>query len=282
VRIRTIKPEFWTDLKVSSLSYLARLLFIGLWNLADDEGRFKSDPRILKGFIFPVDDTTTVKAIAGALRELSGSTLVVLREIDGEQYGCCPNFRKHQVINKPSKSKLPEFTEDYRSTTVVLPEDSHTEREREREREVEMEGDAGKPESSPSAAEQVIDGKGLGKRIKNPKLSPQQVDDIYAAYPRKEKPRDAKLAIEKAFKLKECREAADWHEDRDDKDNIDMAYEFLLDRTKRYALYCAKHENDLKRNGKNYIPHPATWFNSQSYLIDHESNKHILHDAIPY
>ena len=46
MRIRTIKPDFWTDAKVSKLTYLARLLFIGLWNVADDEGRFKSDPRI--------------------------------------------------------------------------------------------------------------------------------------------------------------------------------------------------------------------------------------------
>jgi len=137
------------------------------------------------------------------------------------------------------------------------------------------------PESSPSASGQVIEGQGVGKRIKNPKLSQQQVDDIYAAYPRKEKPRDAKLAIEKAFKLPECREAAEWHEDRDDSDNIDMVYEFLLERTKRYALYCAKHEGDLKRNGQNFIPYPQTWFNAQSYLIDHETNKHILQDAIP-
>ena len=30
-RIRTIKPEFWTDEKIIELSLPARLLFIGLW-----------------------------------------------------------------------------------------------------------------------------------------------------------------------------------------------------------------------------------------------------------
>ena len=278
MRIRTIKPEFWTDGKVSSLSYLARLLFIGLWNHADDDGRFKSDPRILKGFLFPVDDKTKVADIHGALTELSLSALVFLTEIDGEQYGCCPNFKKHQKINRPTPSRLPEVTESSVSPHGVFSEPSLTERER----EVEREGDTGKPESSPSASGQVIEGKGLGKRIKNPRMSADQINAIYAAYPRKEKPRDAKLAIEKAFKAKDTREAADWHEDRDDSDNVDMTFEFLLEKTQAYADYCLKHEGDLKRNGQNFIPYPATWFNAQSYLIDHETNKHILHDEVPY
>ena len=37
-RIRTIKPEFWTDEKVVTLPFEARLLFIGMWNFCDDEG----------------------------------------------------------------------------------------------------------------------------------------------------------------------------------------------------------------------------------------------------
>jgi hypothetical protein len=154
MRIRSIKPEFWTDAKVSSLGYLARLLFIGLWNHADDEGRFKSDPRILKGFLFPVDDKTTVKDIAGALSELSVSTLVLLTEIDGEKYGCCPNFKKHQKINRPTPSKLPEVTESSVSTHGVISDRSLTEREREVEREGEMERDF-KPRAKLAAAANI-------------------------------------------------------------------------------------------------------------------------------
>ena len=37
-RIRTIKPQFWDDLKIGRLSRDARLLYIGLWNFADDLG----------------------------------------------------------------------------------------------------------------------------------------------------------------------------------------------------------------------------------------------------
>ena len=48
-RIRTIKPEFWEDEKLANFSFAARLFFIGLWNIADDQGVFKNNPVLLKG-----------------------------------------------------------------------------------------------------------------------------------------------------------------------------------------------------------------------------------------
>ena len=47
-RIRTIKPQFWDDLKIGRLSRDARLLYIGLWNFADDLGVVIADPVWLK------------------------------------------------------------------------------------------------------------------------------------------------------------------------------------------------------------------------------------------
>ena len=41
-RIRSIKPEFWRDEKIATLkNKLAGFFFIGLWNVADDEGKFR-------------------------------------------------------------------------------------------------------------------------------------------------------------------------------------------------------------------------------------------------
>jgi len=53
-RIRTIKPEFWTDDKIVELSFPARLLFIGLWNFCDDWGRMEYKPKSIKLRIFPL------------------------------------------------------------------------------------------------------------------------------------------------------------------------------------------------------------------------------------
>ena len=40
-RIRSIKPEFWTDESNLSLSDSCALFFIGLWNFCDDEGKHR-------------------------------------------------------------------------------------------------------------------------------------------------------------------------------------------------------------------------------------------------
>jgi len=42
-RIRTVKPEYWTDGKIRRLSDSSALLFIALWNIADDYGYFSCD-----------------------------------------------------------------------------------------------------------------------------------------------------------------------------------------------------------------------------------------------
>lgn len=55
-RIRSIKPEFWTDPTITRLPYEARLLFIGTWNHADDYGVVKDDPDELRLKILPADN----------------------------------------------------------------------------------------------------------------------------------------------------------------------------------------------------------------------------------
>lgn len=42
-RIRSIKPEFWTDGKIRRLNADSALFFIALWNFADDYGYFQLD-----------------------------------------------------------------------------------------------------------------------------------------------------------------------------------------------------------------------------------------------
>ena len=122
-RIRTIKPEFWRDEALSSISSEACLLAIGLLNHCDDEGYFNANPKLVESDVFPLrklSNTTTV-----ALRELSDIGYIrVFEGADGKTYGHIVNFEKHQVINKktPSKIKgLEKLLEDYGSTTVGLP-----------------------------------------------------------------------------------------------------------------------------------------------------------------
>ena len=102
-RIRSIKPEFWTDEKVVALQPLARLLFVGLWNFVDDYGRGEYSPVRIKMQILPADSAD----IRELLAEISGAGLVTIYTIGGKDYFQVVNFSKHQKIDKRTQSKYP-------------------------------------------------------------------------------------------------------------------------------------------------------------------------------
>lgn len=108
-RIRTIKPEFWTDEKLSECSLSAHLLFMGLISFADDDGRMEYQPARIRMQIFPCGRVAHGELIE-CIRELSERSVIRLYTVDGKDYLDIPNFRKHQKINRPTQSKLPGFS----------------------------------------------------------------------------------------------------------------------------------------------------------------------------
>lgn len=105
MRIRTVKPEFWTDEGLASVSEPACLLAIGLLNMADDEGYFKSNPLLVKAAIFPLREPS--KNVLGMLQELSSVGYIELSEgSDGHHYGRVVKFSVHQRVDKPQASKI--------------------------------------------------------------------------------------------------------------------------------------------------------------------------------
>jgi len=55
-RARNIKPSFFKNELLVELPFEGRLLFIGLWTLADREGRLENRPKRIKMEIFPADN----------------------------------------------------------------------------------------------------------------------------------------------------------------------------------------------------------------------------------
>lgn len=102
-RIRSIKPDFWTDEKIVELSAFARLLFIGLWNFADDDGRMEYSPKRIKMQIFPAD-SLDISELFGELRR---EGMIEVYTVDNQEYLHVCNMAKHQKIDKRSPSKLP-------------------------------------------------------------------------------------------------------------------------------------------------------------------------------
>jgi hypothetical protein len=114
-RIRSIKPEFWTSAQVMECSPMARLLFIGMWNFADDAGRMTYSPKTLKAQIYPSDDLTAAE-VEKLIVELSSNGLIIIYSADGKEFISITGWA-HQKIDKPRPSKLPAPFADG-STTV--------------------------------------------------------------------------------------------------------------------------------------------------------------------
>ncbi|MDZ5448916.1 hypothetical protein [Labrys sp. ZIDIC5] len=104
-RIRTIKPEFWSSEQVMECSPNARLLFIGLWNFADDAGRMTNSAKRIKAQIFPSDDFSS-ETVRGMIDELASNGLLLIYTIENIEYIQITGW-KHQKIDKPQPSKIP-------------------------------------------------------------------------------------------------------------------------------------------------------------------------------
>lgn len=108
-RIRSIKPEFWSDDVIGTLSRDVRLLFIASWNFADDEGLLRWTAAFLKASAFMYDGDVKVAKVEAMMAEIVGAGLV-LPYVSGRAagtLGCIVNFRKHQKVNRPQPGKLP-------------------------------------------------------------------------------------------------------------------------------------------------------------------------------
>lgn len=105
-RIRTLKPEVWQDEKVVDLSRDARLLFVGLITMADDEGRLRAPTAGILGHVFPHDDDA-VTFLATWLDEIVTAGLILRYRNNDKPYIAFRHWRRHQKINRPTKSTLP-------------------------------------------------------------------------------------------------------------------------------------------------------------------------------
>jgi hypothetical protein len=94
-------------------------MFIGLWNFADDKGRMTASPKKIRAQIFPSDEVT-VENINIMLSELSKNDLITLYEVDNIEYLQIDGWSKHQRIDKPQPSKIPDIhgVIDEPSTTI--------------------------------------------------------------------------------------------------------------------------------------------------------------------
>jgi hypothetical protein len=105
-RIRSIKPELPHSESLGRVSRDARLLFILLFTVADDEGRTRGNSRMLASLLFPYDDDAPIR-IPEWLMELEREKSIIVYTIDGNIYVQIAGWLDHQKIDRPTKSRLP-------------------------------------------------------------------------------------------------------------------------------------------------------------------------------
>ena len=103
-RTRLIKPGFFTNDELVECSAFARLVFAGLWTIADREGRLEDRPKRIKAELLPYDTID----VDGLLDELSGRGFIQRYAVGSGKYIQVVNFTKHQSPHfKEPASSIP-------------------------------------------------------------------------------------------------------------------------------------------------------------------------------
>lgn len=109
VRIRSIKPSFFVNDDLAELDPLTRLLFIGLWCLADREGRMEDRPNRIRAAVLPYD----VCDVDEMLHQLASKGCIKRYQVAHQNYITIINFAKHQRPHyKEVASEIPPPTSD--------------------------------------------------------------------------------------------------------------------------------------------------------------------------
>lgn len=131
-RARNIKPGFFKNENLVDLPYETRLLFIGLWTLADREGRLEDRPKRIKMEIFPADDVN----VDACLDQLQASGFILRYTVGDARYIQVLAFTKHQhphvkegasTIPAPGfvPTEEPEAPDEHHASPVQAPDEHH-------------------------------------------------------------------------------------------------------------------------------------------------------------
>ncbi len=120
-RSRNIKPGFFLNEELSELSFETRLLFIGLWTIADKEGRLEDRPKRIHISCLPYDQVN----VDSMLTDLETSGFIVRYSVDGKKYIQIINWLKHQAPHhKEADSEIPEYDINHKDIHAQAKHDS--------------------------------------------------------------------------------------------------------------------------------------------------------------
>lgn len=246
-----ISPAFFTDPDVGELSALAALLFVGLWTIADREGRLDGDERRLKALVFPyrVVDTEAL------LVELEAKDMIRrYDDVSGRPFLWIRNFTKHQRPHpKEPESVIPPCPD-----TAMKKRGKPWQKTAKPSESGSLDScirnlDSGSSESGatlPLVA--VAPPKSTAMRAD---VFPAGFVEFWQVYPRRTAKADAMKAWRKLNPSVQVQAA-------------------ILE-----ALSWQAHREEWARDGGQFIPHPATWLNRGQWQDERPKSTPFVGDA---
>lgn len=105
-----MKPDFFKDEDLGRLPFEARLLFAGLWGLADKAGRLEDRPIRIKAEIFPYDNVDIEKCLSllSTTKTYGNGPFIHRYDADGRNYIQISSWNRHQKPHHTEKeSEIP-------------------------------------------------------------------------------------------------------------------------------------------------------------------------------
>lgn len=253
-RARNIKPSFFANEELAECDPLARLLFAGLWCLADRDGRLEDRPKRIRAELLPYDACD-----ADDLLNQLQSRGFILRYAHGERrFIQVLKFSQHQNPHiKEAKSTIPapdstgsahhSFGEElvHHHTSTVLPPDEHHESPADSLISDSLISDSNKqhPASAGASADdcgRVVAAKRSGKSYT------QEFEQAWSAYP--QRPNNSKADAFKAWNARIRAGASPGN---------------IIAGVERYAAYCKTDVSDPR-----YIKQAATFFGPAEHYLE--------------
>lgn len=119
-RSRNLKPGFFKNETLAECSPLARILFAGLWCVADRSGRLEDRPKRIRAEVLPYDDGS----VDDMLGELHRAGFILRYQVEEQRFIQVLNFAKHQNPHcREPASTIP--APDEHSACTVQEQDEH-------------------------------------------------------------------------------------------------------------------------------------------------------------
>lgn len=170
-RTRLIKPSFYKNEDLAKCDLAARILFSGLWCLADREGKLEDRPQRIKIEVLPYDNVD----VTALLQQLVDLNFITRYQVGDEKIILINKFSEHQ---HPHKTEAPSTLPNNGDVHVKQPLDNGSSRALTLNPSIDT---LTLPPSQPSAG---VSKNGNGKERKSIRLKSQTMEQAKIILPR--------------------------------------------------------------------------------------------------